>query len=108
MRGNPDEDKRLTEALSEDPFQVHMNARDVSQVLDRTARVLDESARLAAAHADRQERAGRIDLALEERRAAARAAEAAERARVLASRFGELATEGAARTRDRHSVYQPD
>jgi hypothetical protein len=77
--------------------QARDSARNVSRVLDRTARTLEQSARLAAIHAERERRAGRVDVAAEEWLAADRAAEAADRARLHAAEFAALATAGAAR-----------
>jgi hypothetical protein len=79
--------------------RVRENARDVARVFDRTADALEQSARLAALHADRQQRAGRTDLALKERHAAMRAGEAAGRARLHAAEFDALAAGDAARRR---------
>jgi hypothetical protein len=76
--------------------QARERARDVSRVLGRTASALEHSARLAAAHADRQQRAGREDSASAERLAAVRAGQAADRARAHAAAFGALAAGGAA------------
>jgi hypothetical protein len=76
--------------------QARESASDVSRVLDRTASAFEESARLAAVHAERELRAGRVDVASAERRAAARAAEAADRARSRAAKFRALAAGGTA------------
>jgi hypothetical protein len=62
----------------------------LSSTLMRTAEVLDSSAGLAEAHAERHEQAGRSDDAAEERRAAARAREAAQRARSQAEHWLEI------------------
>lgn len=77
------------------------NARDVSRVLERTADAFEQSARLAAVHAERRQRAGRMDLASSERRAAAWASEAADRARLRAAEIGALAAGGGRRRRER-------
>jgi hypothetical protein len=71
--------------------RTRKSASDLSRVLDRTARTLEQSARLAEVHSQREHRAGRLDVASEERRAALRAAEAAGRARLLAAQFDALA-----------------
>jgi hypothetical protein len=81
--------------------QARVTAGDVSRVLERTASALEQSARLAAVHAHRQQRAGREDSASQERVAAVRAWEAADRARAHAARFGVLAAGGSARSRER-------
>jgi hypothetical protein len=72
--------------------RARKNAREVSRLLDRTANALEQSALLAADHAERQQRVGRMDEACKERLAATHAREAADRARLQAARFGALAT----------------
>ena len=59
-------------------------------MLARTAKVLEQSAALAEQHAERRERAGRIESAAEKRRVAWRAHEAAARARAKAEEWLEL------------------
>jgi hypothetical protein len=56
-------------------------AAQLASVLSRTTDLLEQSAALADAHAERYEQAGRSDDAAEERRAAGRAREAARKAR---------------------------
>lgn len=82
------------------------NASKVSRVLEGTASALAHSARLAAAHAERQQRAGRPDLALQEQRAAEWAGEAADRAYLQAAKFGGVAA-GATRADDRSALSPP-
>jgi hypothetical protein len=72
-------------AIGEDALEA--NRRELSLTLIRTAEVFERSAELAAAHADRHERAGRTDKALSERQTAARASELASRARLQAAKF---------------------
>jgi hypothetical protein len=60
-------------------------ARRLASVLSRGAEALDDTARLADAHAERRERMGRIEEAAAERLVAAQAREAAERARAQAA-----------------------
>jgi hypothetical protein len=94
LRGNTDVAVMLEEAVWADAVQqARENARAVSRVLERTANALEQSARLAADHAERQQRVGRLDEARKERLAAAHAREAADRARLQAARFGALAAE---------------
>jgi hypothetical protein len=60
--------------------QTRRDAKQLSAVLTRTANELERSAGLAEAHARRREQAGQSDDAIEERQAAKRAREAAQRA----------------------------
>jgi hypothetical protein len=64
--------------------RVRQSAQSLARVFGRAAEVLEKSASLAEDHAGRQDRAGRGDAAAEERRVAARAREAAQRARLHA------------------------
>jgi hypothetical protein len=82
-------------------------ASEVSRVLDRTAAALQESARLAAVHAEREHRAGRVDVAWTEWLTAVRAAEASDRARLHAARFGAFAAHATGQTRQPQSVSCP-
>jgi hypothetical protein len=94
---------------SADAFsQVRENARNAARVFDRTADALERSASLAAVHAERHQRAGRMDVASDERRAAVRAGEAANRARLRAAEFGAIAAGDAARRREPPSVPRSD
>jgi hypothetical protein len=70
--------------------QTRMTARDPASVLGRTAKALEQSAILAEQHAQRRERAGRMEAAADERRAAGRAHEAAARARARAEEWLKL------------------
>jgi hypothetical protein len=89
------EDSRATD----DPFgasrraqtQTRENARRLSSVLSRTADVLETSAGLAQANAERLEGLGRPEAGAEERRVADRGYEAARRARLHATEWLEFA-----------------
>lgn len=61
-----DKQEHARDALADLAPKARQSARDVARVLDRTAKALDHSARLAELHAERQERAGQMDLALQE------------------------------------------
>jgi hypothetical protein len=74
--------------------QARENARRLSSILSQTAKVLDTSAALAQAHAERLEHVGREDAGAEERRAAQRAGEAARRARLHAKHWLEFTPGG--------------
>jgi hypothetical protein len=67
------------------------NARHLSSVLSQTANVLETSAALAQANAERLDEVGRADASAQERRAADRAYEAAHRARLHAREWLEYA-----------------
>ena len=67
--------------------QMRANARHLSSVLGQTANVLETSAALAQAHAERLEGAGRAEAGAEERRAADRAYAAARSARLQANEW---------------------
>jgi hypothetical protein len=71
--------------------QTRENAMRLSSVLSQTADVIETSATLAEANAERLERAGRIDAGAEERRAAERARVAEQRARLRAKEWLEFA-----------------
>ena len=71
--------------------QTRANARHLSSVLSQTANVLETSAALAQANAERLEGLGRADAGAEERRAADRGYEAARRARLQAKKWLQFA-----------------
>jgi hypothetical protein len=71
---------------SQDRKRRDEGARRLAATLLRTADVLEWSARLADAHAAREELNGRPERASQERQAAAGARRAAQRARAQASR----------------------
>jgi hypothetical protein len=71
--------------------QARENARHLSSILSHTAKVLETSAALAQANAERLEQLGRADAGAEERRAAERACESARRARLHAKHWLEFA-----------------
>jgi hypothetical protein len=70
---------------------ARVSAEQLSSVLSRTAAALEKSASLAEEHAARYERGGRSDDAVEERRVAGRAREAATSARSSAGKWLEFA-----------------
>jgi uncharacterized protein len=70
------------------------NARRLSSILTQTASVIETSAALAEANAERLERTGRADAGAEERRVAEWAREAAQRARIHAETWREFALRG--------------
>ena len=70
--------------------QTRANARHLSSLLSQTADLIETSAALAQANAERLERAGRADAGAEERRAADRASAAARRARLQAKEWLEF------------------
>ena len=86
----PETVERASAAAETAASRTRVTARDVASLLARTAEVLEHSAALAEEHAERRERAGRIDSAAEERRVAWRAHEAAARARAKAEEWLEL------------------
>jgi hypothetical protein len=59
---------------------TRQGAKQLSEILTRTANTLERSAELAEEHAKRRDHAGRGDDAEQERQAAERAREAAQRA----------------------------
>ena len=71
--------------------ESRQRAQKLGLLLNRTAAALEQSAKLADEHAERQARAGREEDAAHERRAARRAHAASQRARVQALRCLELA-----------------
>ena len=70
--------------------QIRESATHLSSVLSQTANVLEGTAALADAHAERMERAGRADAGAAERRAADRARQGAQRARLHAKEWLEF------------------
>ena len=71
--------------------QTRASAMRLSSVLSQTANLLETSAALAQANAERLERGGRADVGAEERRAAERGYEGARRARLQAKEWLEFA-----------------
>lgn len=70
--------------------ETRRGARDLGFILNRMATALEQSARLADQHAERQAQGGRPEVAAEERRAARRAREASQLARERAVRLLDL------------------
>jgi hypothetical protein len=71
--------------------QTLENARHLSSILAQTARLIETSAALAEANAERLERVGRADAGAQERQVADRAREAAHRARAHAEAWSDFA-----------------
>ena len=67
--------------------RISASGERLSSTLQRAARALEKSADLAAEHARRRARNGRLGDAVVERQAADRARRAAERARLIAAQF---------------------
>ena len=82
-----------SEAAGRTAGQTRDHAKHLAATLTRTARALETSVALAQYHAERHEQAGRSDAALKERRAAERAWEAAQRARLAAEHWLERSLE---------------
>lgn len=78
---------RATAAAQTLVRETRQKGRDLGFILNRMATALEQSARLADQHAERQARGGRPEAAAEERRAARRAREASQLARARAVRL---------------------